>query len=385
MKLAWISTYRTQCGLATYIEWLAKPLSELIDLKIFAENIIPPATEIQPIPQNIGAKFSYERCWDRRNLNYNFLLEKLSEFKPDVVHINFVAGIFNELNYNPISDFQLFIKHLRWLNGHTNHKETKIVITLHDIPLSFPNPTQLSIWYKSLFSDFIVFNPDTVKALANWGCPRDRILQIPHATWEIPEVSKREARQKLGLKDEDFLLTQVGFYGLDKGMLELIKGLPKITIPNVKLVFAGGLLQPTPDYNKEYVKECIKTAIKLGLQNKVIFLGKFLSDEKINLWCNATDFLVLNSNMIWAFSTSGSVHRIMGARKPLLVKDNPRLSEFTHGEHCIKFNEDNMTERFIKLYNDINLQKKIIDGITMYSKETSFEKIAKRYVGEVYR
>lgn len=379
VKVAWISTFRTQCGLATYIEYLLKPLSKLVEIKIFSEKIFSPFTETEPILQNKDILVNHERCWDRRDFaqgNYKVLQEKIIEYSPDILHLNFVAGIFAELNYNPNSPFQNFIKNLRD-NG------IKIVMTLHDIPISFPDSKQLSNWYRNLDAKFIVFNPDTVKALQRW-CSKEKIFLIPHATWDIPTIAKKEARQKLKLKEEDFLLVQIGFYGIDKGMEELISAIPKIPIKNIKLVFAGGFLYPIMDVNKVYIQNCIKLALRLNLQNKVVFLGKFLSDEEIDLWCSAADFLVLNSKMPFAYSTSGSIHRIMSAGKPILLNDNPRLSEFIDGTNCIKMTNDTIVEKLISLYNDNILQEKIVIGIIDYSKQTTFDIIARKYL-EMYQ
>jgi hypothetical protein len=58
MKVAAISTFRTQCGVGLYQEDLSYELTKLCDLKIFAEELSPPQTETQPL--RIDIKVEYE-------------------------------------------------------------------------------------------------------------------------------------------------------------------------------------------------------------------------------------------------------------------------------------------------------------------------------------
>ena len=373
MRVAQISTYREYCGIALYTEQLCNELSKLVDLKIFAEILETPQIEKEPIDDSI--KINFERCW-RRYKDFEELEKKIIEYSPDLAHVQFVAGLFNELNFNPDSPFQKFLSNLR-------QKGIKIVITLHDAPGDFPNPTQLLHWYKNLDAKFIGINNEMVAGLKRWYPDADATV-IPIGSIRFTSYDKLEARRILKLNENDFILTQIGFYGADKGMLEIINAIPKISIPNFKLIFAGGFHPLASPIYRPYVQDCIKTVIRLGLVSKVNFVGRLLTEDEINLWASATDFIIVNLKSIFGYSGSASIKRTLMAGKPVLIGDDSRLSEFKDGVNCIKISQDNIAEKIMWLYNNKEIQKTIIEGALQYAKETTFDIVAKKHL-EVYK
>lgn len=361
------------CGIGLYTENLVNDLSKLTELKVFAETLELPQTEIEPLNKDIHIDF--ERCWNRRK-NFEDLEKKIIEYSPNIVHVQFVAGLFNELSFNPNSPFQNFLSNLR-------QKGIKIVITLHDAPGEFPNPPQLLEWYKNLNAHFIGINNEMVGGLKKWY-PDAQATVIPIGSILFNPYDKNEARKILKLNENDFILTQIGFYGADKGMLEIIQALPKISISNFKLVFAGGFHPLATPFYRPYVGDCIKTAIKLGVANKVIFVGRLLSEDEINLWASTTDFLIVNLKSIFGYSGSASIKRTLIAGKPTLIGDDSRLSEFKDGVNCIKISQGNIAEKVMWLYNNKEIQKVIIDGALQYAKETTFDIVAQKHL-DVYK
>ena len=365
MKIAQISTFRTECGVGKYCEELSGALSKLVDLKVFAEILTPPQTETEPIKGSEDVV--YERCW-KRYQNYDVLSQKILEFKPDYVHFQFVSGVYNELAYRTDSPFQQFVS---WLHAH----KIKTAFTFHDIPEFFENAPQLKEWYKALKSKFLVMNPAQVEGIKKWYPDAD-IYQIPLGTPEIPNLPR--------LVSANFLVTQIGFYGADKGMLGIVKAIPNIKIPNLKVTFAGGF-HPLASYiHKPYVMECMKTAVKLGVQGKVNFTNKMLTEDEIDQIAVSSNILILNQQMVFGYSTSASAHRILMAKRPIVMSTSPKLSEFQDGVQCLKCTEDKIAETINKLYNDYSLREGLAERAWLYGKETTFDKIAKRHVEEVY-
>ena len=135
---------------------------------------------------------------------------------------------------------------------------------------------------------------------------------------------------------------------------------------------------------RPYVQDCIKTVIRLGLTNKVNFVGRLLTEDEINLWASATDFIIVNLKSIFGYSGSASIKRTLMAGKPVLIGDDSRLSEFKDGVNCIKISQDNIAEKIMWLYNNKEIQKTIIEGALQYAKETTFDIVAKKHL-EVYK
>ena len=89
--------------------------------------------------------------------------------------------------------------------------------------------------------------------------------------------------------------------------------------------------------------------------------------------------------MVFGYSTSASAHRILTAKRPIVMSKSPKLSEFKDGEVCLKCDEDAIAETINKLYNDKTLRDRLADNAYNYGLSTTFDKIAKRHVEEVYK
>lgn len=364
MKIAHISTYRVSCGVGIYLEQLVNSLSTLCENKVFAETIIPPQVENEPLDKSI--KIPYERCWTR-NCGYDLLEKKLLEYKPDIAHFQFVSGVYSELAYAPNSPFQQFLAKLR-ANG------ISLSFTFHDIPEFFDQATQLKEWYKNLQAKFFVMNPAMLEGIKKWY-PEADVSLIPLGTPTLNVLAVK--------RNDYFTITQVGFYGTDKGMLDIVKAIPDIKIPNFKIVFAGGFHPLASPQHRPYVRECITTAIKLGVADKVVFVNKLLSENEVDEKILQSDLLILNQQMVFGYSTSASAHRILTAYKPIVMSQSPKLSEFKDGETCLKCSGDKIAETINKLYLDKQLCDELAKNAYDYGVSTSFDKIAKRHV-EVY-
>jgi len=375
MKVGIVSSFRAQCGVALHTENIVSETVKLVDsLKIFAEYIMPPDKELPSrFPE---LQIDYERCW-YRDAHLDLLETKILEYSPDIVEIEFNSGFFLEWQYQINSPFQNFVANLK-SNG------IKIIFYVHDVPTEFPYPPQLREWYKKIDVPMMVGNSSLVGGIKRWYPEAD--VHIMRTYVPKTNVYKKDvARQKLNLKQEDFLITQTGFYSTDKGMKELIETIPDIHIPNLKIVFAGGIHPFAFDDNRMYIKNCIQAAIKNKVTDKIVFVNKsFLTKEEFELYCSATDFFIFNMASLFGLggSMSGGLATPFG--KPILTSKSTRLLEFTDEVNCKKFNSDQLAETVMNVYKDKEMQKKISEGALNMAQELSAEKSAKRIV-ELYQ
>ena len=119
MKVAQVSTWKVPCGIALYLEQLCNELLDKVELKVFAEKT---TNELEPI--NPNKNIPYERCYVRGE-GYSELLQKISEYNPYIVHIQFETSMFQE-TYSYHSSFLEFLNAL-------HSKNIKTVITFHTI------------------------------------------------------------------------------------------------------------------------------------------------------------------------------------------------------------------------------------------------------------
>ena len=81
MKVAFVSRWGVQCGIATYTDQLILSLEKQgINCECLAEALIG----IKEIPVQSDAKFA--RCWNGRHGNYDGIFRRLMKSKPSVVH-----------------------------------------------------------------------------------------------------------------------------------------------------------------------------------------------------------------------------------------------------------------------------------------------------------
>ena len=365
IKIGLVSTFRCPCGVAKYSEELCYPLSEIVDLKIYAEKTNNETSPIQ------NKTLNYTRNW-KREISYEELYKNLKEDSPDICHFQFEQAIFQEN-----------IRFLKLLDK-LHENGIKTVITLHNVPQFDAN--YKNDWYKKCNSHFIVTNELMQQELKKWE-PTAESTIIPLGTTIFEPTETKTARKILKLPEDAYIITQTGFYGYDKGMLPLIEAMPEILekIPNALLVLAGSLHPLAPKIHKEHLLACFKTAFNLNLKDKVLFTGKFLNEKDLSMFLSASDIVAVNHQYVFGlYSSSASAHRALNCGKPILMNvHDVRLSEFKDGVHCLKTTNTDIAENIFKLYKDKEFSNKIIQGAKKYSQETSYENIAQKHL-DVY-
>ena len=375
MKVGMITTWRVPCGVAKYTEKLCDKLSKLVDLKVYAEVVHQQSHEDPKIAEN---PIPYVRCW-KRGEPLDKLYYSIVDDLPNIVHIQFESAMYNENMFAPKTYLTKLLDKL--------HKAgIKTVLTLHNVPAF--NPTVLyGGWYEHVNSHFIVTNKLMEKELKKWYKDA-KITVIPLGSTIFQPTDKYVARKKLELPQQKYIILQFGFYGYDKGMLPLIEAVPTILkdIPDAILVFAGSIHPLAPQIHKDYLHKCIQTAYKLRLQGKVMFTGRFLTEEETNLWLSASDIIAINHQYVFGlYSSSASAHRVLCSNVPIIMNSQDvRLSEFQDKVNCLKATNTELATKIVELSRDQELQRKIVSGALKYAYQTSFKSIAESHLG-VYK
>ena len=101
MNIVLVSTYKTDCGIATYTENLAKALkADGHSVYVFAELT---KTKKLPSTETDECGITIFRSWHRQmvygaQLGLRSIVKSLEKSKPDVVHISHEFGIFPDEN-----------------------------------------------------------------------------------------------------------------------------------------------------------------------------------------------------------------------------------------------------------------------------------------------
>lgn len=194
-----------------------------------------------------------------------------------------------------------------------------IVTTFHTILLN-PDSQQSYIMRRIIKSSSAVVAMTESSRLALikiYKCPAKKVSVIYHGVPDFKLGKTAEYKQKLHINDADPMILVAGLLGPGKGIEHVINAMPNIlkTAPNAKL-FVVGQTHPVILKNDGdgYREKLIKLIQRKNLTNNVEFVNRYLSDEDLYDYFQASDFFVTAySNM--QQSASGTLAWAVGAGK----------------------------------------------------------------------
>jgi len=152
-------------------------------------------------------------------------------------------------------------------------------------------------------------------------CPDAQVLRIPMGVPLPPEIPREEARRRLSLPEDQFVVGSVTFINPYKRLDVVMQAVRRLRefVP-ARLVLAGNVSHMVP----------LERLIGMfGLEQAADHLG-YVDDATARLVVAASDVCV---NLRWptAGETSASLLRTMGAGRPVLVTDGGSFAEIPDG------------------------------------------------------
>ncbi len=253
-NIAWISTWNTACGIATYSKHLIEGMG--LPVNVYA----PAATKLNMVDNE-----NITRCW------YANDEDKLEELKlalqvqkPNILIIQFNYGFFN------FDEFSRFI-------SHQIDSGIIVIITLHSTLDPIHAPQKKLEYLKTSLTRcrrILVHSLFDLNRLKDMGIV-DNVTLFPHG------LIKYEPSKPLMIsEDSEIRLASYGFFLPHKGLVELITA--------VAIVRGHGFDVRLDLINAEYPIEESKNAIALaklyiedlGLEDVVSLNAQFLSDSE---------------------------------------------------------------------------------------------------------
>lgn len=138
--------------------------------------------------------------------------------------------------------------------------------------------------------------------------------------FELEDVTRESARAHLGVSPDETVILFFGFIRPYKGLNRLLEAFASIagSEENLRLLVAG------ESWLKDYSIEA--SAKRLGIEDKTVFLLKYLSDLEVAQCLKASDFAVLP---YLAGSGSGALQAVLGVGLPVIAT---RLDTFAEVE-----------------------------------------------------
>ncbi len=376
MNICFITTFPpTQCGIATYSNYLIKnlvALSSNIKISVICESNIN-----KSLIENLSNVEVFP-CFNRNSNYYEEILNLLKNLNLNMVHIQHEYGIFGR-------DFR-FLKLLKGIK----ELNLKLIVTLHTL---YTKDNLSSINWESYekeiseLCDFLVVHLEFSmgKVMERIGIDPQKIVVIPHGTQKVLKIDKSLARKKLGLPEKGKILLSFGFVRKLKDELTVINSMPLIKkeVPDVYLFIAGNP-QPNRKEDLEYLNLCKQRVKELNLEKEVIFSEKFIGDKDLPYVFSASDVC------IFAYrdelrSASGSFHLAVGAEKPVILSRIPKFEE----EGILNISDEVMAlpqtpESFakiaIRLFTDNLFYEYIKNKVKEFAFKTSWKNIAQQHL-----
>ncbi len=353
--------YPYRGGPATYVSYLFNSLSKTFDVKIFNYTLLYPDFLFPGTTQYDESKMASLKVPNERIINsispFNWLktAKRIREEKADLVVFDWWQPFFGVCHYtisyllkNRYKGKILFIT-----ENFISHESRFIDSFLTKLGLSNA-------------ASFLALSDVVAKELGKIAGGRQiyRSSLPPFDCYLTADnFSRITSRKELNLSDSDKVLLFFGYVRKYKGLDLLIDAMPEALkqIPEIKLLIVGEFYDNVSIY--------ISRVEKLGLQDKIIVINKFVPNEKVGKYYTAADVTVLP----YRSATQSAVLNVSYSfGKPVIVTRVGGLSEFV---------KDNYTGIIVEPES----KEQIAAGIIRFfgsEKNIDFKSNIEEYLGE---
>jgi glycosyltransferase involved in cell wall biosynthesis len=316
-KVGLLTTYNTQCGIATYSEMLRESLeAKGVEVVVFAE-----AEDITKVSSELDDDgVSY--CWHRATGFHIPFEEAVKKSNIDLLHIQHEWTIYSGTN----------------LTQAVANLDCKRVITWHT-----PDPEgfrQFGMQHDRVVDAHITHWNLTTETLRSmppigaWSTAR----HIPHGI-KAPSYEPYQTRKEVGVPSKVPLFFSFGFSNASKGTHILIEAIDILnqddTCPYFEVILGLGS-HPKLGGN-DYTQKLVE---RIKNSDNVTILDRFLEEDEVDKLAAASDYFVFPyayNGLI--HSCSGAVRRIVGYGKPVITTTEGRLRDLLGGIHGWKVDQ----------------------------------------------
>jgi len=369
MRIAFISTYPPQeCGIANFTKDLINAIhSNNRDIEVFI--FAPSDTDIE-LENEYDKSFMIYPGRD----NYIETANIINSLEVDCVSLQHEYGLFSG------KDGEDIISLLERL-------EAPVITTLHTI-LTDPTESQRNILKKigDLSEYLVVMAPSGAKLMKElYGISERKIRFIHHGIPDLlPTLSKDEMKRILNIPNDTFVLSTFGLLSEGKGIEYVLWALPKILKEFKVKYFVIGRTHPKVVKNEgeRYREKILKIVSELGIEDYVIFVNRYLTQEEIINYLELTDIYItpyLNPQQI----TSGTLSYAIGLGKIVVstpyVYAKDMLSN-NRGFLCRFRDPDSIAEIILYLLRNPDELDRTRKNILNLREEMSWSSVGAKYI-----
>jgi glycosyltransferase involved in cell wall biosynthesis len=303
MKIAYISTYPPrECGIATFNNNLLKAIAHDTEA-VSEDSFVVAMTDSEHLSTYEYPKEVEYVIRQENQKDYIRAADYVNTSLTDVCILEHEFGIYG-------GESGVYILPL------IARLQVPLITILHTI-LKDPSYMQLTIIREiaKYSSSIVVMSNRAVSFLTSiYGIPEEKIRLIEHGVPDLEPKANNEVKKALTFKDKKVLFT-FGLISRNKGLETVIEALPKIVAKHPDVIYAVlGTTHPGVIKNsgEEYRDSLKRLAKKLNVENNLLFINKFVSEEELYDYLTAADMYItpyLNEAQI----TSGTLSYAVGA------------------------------------------------------------------------
>ena len=292
-----------QCGIATF----TTDLCNAIAAEYGAAQLSVVAVNDGHATYSYPERVRFEIC-EGDIASYKAAADYLNASNVDLVCLQHEYGIFGGKSGNHIMEL---LKHLKM----------PVVTTLHTV-LREPNLDQRVVMHKiaARSERLIVMSQFSSRILQEvFRVPVEKIGLIPHGIPDLPFEQPDIYKKRFSCQTKRVLLT-FGLLSPNKGFESVIQAMPRILASHSNTVYMiAGATHPQIRAREgdRYRLELQALASKLGVEQQVLFVNRFVSPEEMASLVGSAD-IYITSYCHEAQAVSGTLAYAMGAGKAII-------------------------------------------------------------------
>lgn len=260
-----------------------------------------------------------------------------------------------------------------------------VVTTLHTVLDNPPNEQKEIMREVAGYSNKLIVMSERGKKMLQeiYGIENEKIEIIGHGIHNIKKFDTKCYKKELGIEDKKVLLT-FGLLSKNKGIETVIKSLPKIIEQHpdtMYIVLGASHPHVIKSEGEDYRNSLLMLTQKLKLDQNVIFIDRFVTNEELFSFLQSSDIYVipyLSKKQI----TSGTLVYAMGACNAMVSTPFWHAEEALADERGILFDfhdSANLSDIVIDLLNDEEKLKQYQNKACEYAKNFLWENVGKQY------
>ncbi len=302
-QVAWVTTWNTKCGIATYAQALVKNMP------------VPPrcifATKLREQPTNDEA-YVFRNWQEEKDLSDILVQVKAKGIDTLIIQFNYSFYSYAELI--------ALVEQLK-------RGGKRVIIELHSTNDPDLAPPKALKFLQSTFQQCDALLVHSIKDLNRLKSLQliDNVILFPHGVHPIPQITSpiteiiQENNLLQAINDsETFVIATYGFFLPHKGLDEMIAALAILlnTYPKLHLLLLNAEY-PVIE-SEQAINQAQQQVQQLSLQDKVTFKTDFLSDETSIAYLTQADLIVFPYQTTGE-AASGAARYGITAQKPVAI------------------------------------------------------------------